>query len=336
MRKKAILAGAAAAVLAAGVAHVVVRPAAPTAVAAPAGPVVSAPAAAAGAAAPAPAAPAPRSRPLPDVDIAPPPALAAIPVQKDFRAPSTVHASPVFPAPATSVLGGRDVMDPDDLAMLLHEFGGWSELYKAATADERGDLIVALDMGDGVRTQIEGLLPAETDSDLRAMMISRTDPEGFFDEGAEDAPVDEELVALLRAESATPVGREEWIARMQVAALAQEEFGVEMTRKAIAGHPDDAEVRLWASVLQLTLNRMVEGVSPQEVAAAEGFLYSRLASDSAGFSAQQRIQGYGALVFSSDPMVARDFLKDRMESETDAQARAALQQLVSALDRIAG
>jgi len=303
---------------------------APVAVASPAPQAVAAP--------PMPAPTVAEAAPLPEVEIAPPPSIPARAVERDFTASSTVHTAAIPPAPSVSAFGGRDIMDADDLAELLAEYGGWPNLYRAATSEERAELIVALDLGDGgVRGQIGGLLGLETDSDLRAMMISRTDPEGFFDEALEEAPVDEELIALLRAEAATPVERDEWIARMQVASLAQEAFGVEMTRRAIAEYPDDAVVRLWASALQLSLNRMVEGVEPQEAASAENFLFAQLGGEGAGrFSANERIQGYSALLFSSDPAVARDFLRDRIDRDPDPQAQATLRQLVELLDKVAG
>ncbi len=251
---------------------------------------------------------------------------------------TTVPAVPsrLVPAAETSVIGDRDILDDRDLRALLKEFGGWEALYRAGTEQERAELVVALGMEDKLRDELPNILPLEPDSDMRAMMLHRVAPKDYYEDLDPDTDVvDHELIALLELDLGTPLEKDEWLARLDLASIAQGEYGVEWTRRALrSGDPD---VEFLAAVLQVNLNKLTDVVSPAEARRAEDRLFETLGPESDGeWDVMQRIRGYQALMFSSDPDRTLEFYRERLSEERDPRGTEALGRFIETLESVYG
>ncbi len=242
----------------------------------------------------------------------------------------------LVPAPETSIIGDRNFHIDSELKKLLREFGGWEGLYRVATDQERAELIVAMGFEEELRNQIPNILPIEPDTEMRAMMIHRVDPEGYYDDVDPDVDmIDHELIELLELEMGTPSGTDEWLARLDLAAVLQGEYGVVWTRRAMES--GDRDVEYLAAILQVNLNKLTDSVTQREAHNAEDYLFDALGSDDGGtLNREQRIRGYTALLFASDRNRTLEFYQERVAEEEDPGVVERLDRLIKDLESILG
>ncbi len=231
----------------------------------------------------------------------------------------------------------EDLLDDDVVARLLEEFGSYAAIYEAVTPAQREELIDWLSGEEQLREYVGDLLPLERDSDLRAYMVRRVEPKGFWDgdENADDEDyVDSDLIAILDRPTDTPINAEEWMARTDLANLIDYDYTLQWTREARLAHPDDLSVNLQSASLTMTINSSIEGVSAGEVAAAEDYIRDSFTGPRAGeMTSDERVRGYFSLYWSEDRENTRDFYRERLEDEDDPRARQTLESLLDRLDR---
>ncbi|MFH0793577.1 MAG: hypothetical protein V2A74_06045 [bacterium] len=233
----------------------------------------------------------------------------------------------------------ESVTDPlkDDIADVIEAKGGVFPAYVEADAEGREDLIDYLVSEDTLRKELAQLLLSETDSELRAYMLERVDPEGYFDapddaggeEGAEDREpkVDEELKTVLDAAPLSEMGVAEWLARLDLALQVDDAYAVEWARKALREGPDDPHVRLLASSLVVSLSQSVGGLETEQLASAVENLFENIRSSDV--ESGERIRGYYALFMSSDQGRARHFLEEQLTREISAEEREVINSLLT-------
>lgn len=270
-------------------------------------------------------------------------------------------------APTRSTPAGEESVEPtqgdreapaaltdDEIAAAIKEKGGVIPAYVAAAPDHRADFIDFLSEGESLRESLPGLLALETDSDLRARMIEATVPEGYFDEaiavagGATPLPetgatgdspepslptpvIDTQLQALLDQAPLTPMKADEWIARLDLAAITDDAYGLSWVRKARDNAPADAPVQALASSYLLSFaqdDRL--DVTEDEQQWAVQTLCGALVADS--LNSDQRIQAYYALFSAPDRGQAREFLAGQRNEESDPVVRQTLDQLLDRWD----
>ncbi len=232
----------------------------------------------------------------------------------------------------------------EEIAKWIQDKGGIVAAYTAAGTEDRQEIIDYLMGEDKLRDQLAALLPIETDSDVRAYMLERVEPKGYFGEipgtaapeqtpndsettDEEEEKPDTELMALLDADPASPMNSAEWMARLQLAQMAGEEYGLKWVRKALAEGPDDPELRALASSLTITLASGLDSVTEQESGSAENYLREHLSDE--GLSADVKIQAYHALYFAKDREAAKAYLEQSVAREQDQRVVAVLRQLLA-------
>jgi hypothetical protein len=267
--------------------------------------------------------------------------------------PSTLHPvgqTPADTAPAPhaddtrSASSGRpnlpdladfNLLDTEDLAKLLEAYGSFEELYRAADGDQRLALAMYLAHEDAMRDYIGPLLAIEADSDMRAFLLMRTLPEGYFDEPDPENPFprDDDLMRILDSPMETPIELDEWMARMELALDLDYEYALRWVRDGQRLFPDNPEMQLLASTMLVNLGASLGTLSDTEVRAAEQSLYNSLSGPGAEqFTPGQRMRGYWALVFAQDRARTREFFNQRRAQETSPQVRDLLDNLLRQLD----
>lgn len=239
---------------------------------------------------------------------------------------------------------GELFLSDDEIAAAIRDKGGVAPVYLAASTSHREDIIDYLMSQDKLRDALPTLLPLENDSSLRAYMLERTIPKGYFDEAAPPSasgpgsqiepateestapPVDKDLEDLLDSPTSTPMNPEEWIARMDLALQTADAFGLQWARKARDEGPSDPGVQALASTTILNLAQSDPSVTADERSRAEQTLFDTLGAGSV--DPDQRIRAYYALYFAPDRNQARDFLDQRRSVETDPRARRTIEQLL--------
>ncbi len=231
----------------------------------------------------------------------------------------------------------EDLLDDDVVARLHEEFGSYSALYAAITPTQREELIDWLSGEDMLREEVGTLLPIERDSDLRAYLLRRVEPKGFWDgdeHADDDEYVDADLIAILDNPTDTAINSEEWMARMDLATLIDPEYALQWTRESRLAHPDDMSVNMLAATHTMTLASSIEGVTAGETAAAENYIRETFTGPRAGeLTSDERVKGYYALYWSPDREETREFYRGRLEHEDDPRARQTLEGLLERLDR---
>jgi hypothetical protein len=217
-------------------------------------------------------------------------------------------------------------LEDEEIERRITEQGGVLPAYLKATREEREFFLDYLMAEDRLRAELPRLLPVEQDSSLRAYMLERTDPLGYFDspEDADQPPVmDSELMVLLDSPAPTAMNSDEWAARVELAVQIDDDYGLRWVRRAWESGPDDAELRRLSASLLLNLGASIEGVSPAERERAEAYLYENLTLTDT--RADERIRGYQSLFFAPDRARARAFFEQRLSEESDPAARTALE-----------
>lgn len=232
-------------------------------------------------------------------------------------------------------LDEEDLFDPETLARLVAEYGGIPELYKALSEEQRMSLIDSLNLTDTLRDHIAGILPLEQSTDIRSFMLFRVQPNTF---GVSDDPqlqedVDYELMAILDQPTASPIGADEFIARMDLGTFMDSEYGLNWVRSAAAAYPEEMNVSVKAAELTLKIGATVDSVSSQERQQAQNHLMETLlAKESEKLPATERVSAYMGLYWSEDKKAALDFFKERLPLETDSKAQGKLQELIQRLE----
>lgn len=285
-------------------------------------------------------------------------------------------ATPAPPAPEPDDADNPSdelFLSDDEIAAAIRKEGGAGPVYSAASASHRRDIIDYLMAEEQLRENLPALLPLEDDSVLRAYMLERTIPKGYFDAAAavpmgtdspvatgeagdspdaakaaagnpsiDDGPeaaasvtVDTELQALLDQTPSTPMEADEWLARLDLALMTDEAFGLAWARKARDEGPGDASVQALAASILLNLAQGDPAIGDDEQHRAQQTLTDSLATAvSAGsIDPNQRIRAYYALYFAPLRVEARDFLTKQRALETDPHARQTLNQLLERWDK---
>lgn len=234
-------------------------------------------------------------------------------------------------------LAEEDLLDDDTVARLLERFGSYGELYKALTPAQREELIDWLQSEEKLRENLAEILPVERDSDLRAYLLRRVEPQGFWegDENSEDEDfVDTEMIALLDRPTDTPIKPEEWMARTDLAVITDMEYALTWTREAKRAHPEDLQVGMQAASMTMIIGASVDGVSKSEAQGAEEYLRSALAGEqAASLSSDEKVKAYHALYWAEDKEGARDWFRTQLAAEQDPRARQTLENLLARIER---
>ncbi len=249
------------------------------------------------------------------------------------------------------------VWTDEALEKLIEIEGSVRAAYQKCDRDGRESLIDYLMAEEKLRANLPDLLLSEADTDLRAFMLLRVEPEGYFASEEEEAGagageksganegkieadasssdeeeekvLDEELRALLDEKPSTAMGTEEWKARLELALLLGEDYAARWVRDALEQNPDNAEIRSLASLMLLNLAAAQEEFGPSEAREAQEYLcgnFEQIANP------QERIRAYQALLFSPDREAALVSLRARLGAEPDARARRALERVVAMLE----
>lgn len=260
-------------------------------------------------------------------------ALAGAPV------PGSLAPPPAPLPPMTTDEAGEDsdddsaatgFLEDEEIERRITQQGGVLPAYLKATGEEREFFVDYLMAEDRLRAELPRLLPIEQDSSLRAYMLERTDPAGYFDAPDDEnqpAAIDSELMVLLDSPAPTAMNTEEWVARVELAARIDDEYGLRWARRAWESGPDDAELRRLNASLMLNLGASIEGVTPDELRRAEAYLYENLLVTET--RADERIRGYQSLFFAPDRARARAFFEQRLSEESDPAARTALEVMLT-------
>ncbi len=240
-------------------------------------------------------------------------------------------------SPAYKEYLDEHINDPylDDIFIIqLIEEIGVEETYKRLKPEHRFDMIEYFQHEDKLRDNLAFLLEQETDSELRAFMLERTDPKYLFEETEGDStedPIDTELVDLLNAPTNSEISDREWLVRLDLAMLTDAQLASELARESWEKYPDNVEVRFQAAETMLKLAQSLDSVSPIERARAEEILYQEL-SDPGQYeiiNADLRIRGLHALYFATDKDRSRRFFQDQLERETDPRVRKVIETLLN-------
>lgn len=243
---------------------------------------------------------------------------------------AVAHASAARPN-----IAEYNLLDTEDLAKLLEAYGSFEELYRAADGEQRLALAMYLAHEDAMRDYIGPLLALETDSDMRAFLLMRTLPEGYFDEPDPENPFprDDDLMRILDGPMETPIELDEWMARMELALDLDYDYALRWIRDGQRLFPDNPEMQLLASTMLVNLGASLGTLSDTEVRTAEQSLYNSLSGPGAEqFTPGQRMRGYWALVFAQDRTRTREFFNQRRTQETSPQVRDLLDNLLRQLD----
>jgi len=230
----------------------------------------------------------------------------------------------------------EDFTDPEVVAKFLEEYGSIGDLYRAAPKESREELIDYLIDQEQLRAELASILPAEEDSAMRSYILDRVEPDGFFDsereEDLDNPEIDDELIALLENPTATPIGREEWLSRMELAHLIDDQYALNWVRDGLDVFPGDKDVALLAHALTLTIGATLGNLSNAELNRSSDYLYSTLGGAAfATYNSDQRIRAYYALYWVPDRSSSAAFYTATLAVETDPRARDVLTGLI---DRI--
>jgi len=230
----------------------------------------------------------------------------------------------------------EDFTDPDVVAKFLEEYGTIGDLYRAAPKESREELIDYLIDQEQLRAELASILPAEEDSAMRSYILDRVEPDGFFDsereEDLDNPEIDDELIALLENPTATPIGREEWLSRMELAHLIDDQYALNWVRDGLDVFPGDKDVALLAHALTLTIGATLGNLSNEELNQSSDYLYSTLGGAAfATYNSDQRIRAYYALYWVPDRASSAAFYTATLAVESDPRARDVLTGLI---DRI--
>jgi hypothetical protein len=291
------------------------------------------------------------------------------------RPPTAIPASAPEPGDADNPSEELFLSD-DEIAAAIQEKGGVVPVYAGASASHRQDIIDYLMAEEQLRDNLPALLPLETDTALRAYMLERTIPKGYFDDAksvpmgtdlaggtgeasrspdtpetafdasavvddaseAASAAIDGELQALLDQTPSTPINADEWLARLDLALMTDDAFGLAWARKAREEASGDVSVQALAASILLNLAQGDSTITDDEQQRAQQILTDSLASaGSAGtIDPNQRIRAYYALYFAPERVEARDFLTKQRALETDPRALQTLNQLLERWDQGGG
>lgn len=238
------------------------------------------------------------------------------------------------------ILGDRGLdelmlVDPDTVEKLLEEYGTLANLYAALSDEKRLQLIDYMLLTNQMRDNLEELLAMEENSDIRAFMISRVFPSGSANvQNNLFGTKDMELVGILDKPTETPIGSNEWIARMKLANLVDQEYALKWAQDASLAHPDDPHVMARAATLTLKIGSSVDNVSASDIREAEDYLRNNLpVGQGQEITADERVSAYYALYFSEDRGNTLDFFNEIVQTETDQRAQGVLNELIGLLER---
>lgn len=244
---------------------------------------------------------------------------------------------PYRPTPPPEGLYGPDYWleidffdDPEQLTLLVKELGGIAELYAVAPADVRMQLVEYLAFMDQLREHLPAILPIELDSDTRSDILMKVVPKDFFNMDVDGVPdLDQELVDLLDQPTPTPIDEDEWLTRLELARLVDDNVALRWARDAKAVFPNSPTVQLHASATLLQLAGGGTNVSSTEVQQARTYLDNRIrAEDWTQTSPSERVRAYHGLYWSGDPAAAIASYEAALAVEPDGQPRRVLEQLL--------
>lgn len=272
----------------------------------------------------------------------PPPPAPSAPVQPAVSAgevdPAPI-ADPVAPAatpvaiaaastPAPSLLG-YDLSDDRDVRQLVASMRSMGAVYAAATPDEREDLLGLLQSTGRLRRDLGELLPVESDSAARAMILGAVEPKGYFEGRANDP----ELEALLEAVPATPIGEAEWLARIDLAGrLSPAALERTLARLSTAGNETPA-TRLLADVWRAQSTETGPAARTRREAARQSLRGDFDAGAYDDVDASLAARGYQALATGPDAARDIDWMVSRLAREHRPAARDALARAIERLAR---
>lgn len=218
----------------------------------------------------------------------------------------------------------NDVTNPELLANHLRVHGESPfEFYTSLDVTRRTDLIMALNAADELQDHVAEFMVWEPNSGLRALFWQCLDPADFA--APEQPSSDPEMIALLDLPTVTPIGIEEWVARMEIACRVDPTIGREWVSSAQRAFPASNRIRFAASILILN-HGVADGIfTAEEMTAAAQALVGLLSSEQAGsWSAETRIRAYYALYFARDSDAVSTFFHQRQRIEPDPRAREVL------------
>jgi hypothetical protein len=244
---------------------------------------------------------------------------------------------PFRPTPPPEGLYGPDYWleidffdDPEQLALLVKELGGIADLYAVAPTDVRMQLVEYLAFMDQLREHLPAILPIELDSDTRSDILMKIVPKDFFNVDVDGVPdLDQELVDLLDQPTPTPIDEDEWLTRLELARLVDDNVALRWARDAKAVFPNSPTVQLHASATLLQLAGGGTNVSQTEIQQARTYLSDRIrAEDWTQTSPSERVKAYHGLYWSGDAASAAAVYEAALAVEPDGQPRRVLEQLL--------
>lgn len=233
------------------------------------------------------------------------------------------------------------LFDEEQLAELLEKYGSYAAIYQAANPTQRADLIDYLASEELLRDEIASLITDEEDPELRTYMWERVIPEGYFDADGEpmiddidsEEAIDEALKQLLDQPTKSPITKEEWLARMDLAHLIEDEYALNWIRDGLKVFPNDPDVNMLASTLTLNVAASTGNVPAQDSQRAADYIYEQLThGDRQHYDTDQRVRAYYAMYWAQDRGRTHAFYQQQLAHEQDPRARNVLQGLIDRLD----
>lgn len=249
-------------------------------------------------------------------------------IAKNFRPAEEV-------LPEALSLEEENLFDPQTVERLVDEFGSYAELYRALGDAQRQELIDFLNLKNELRDNIGELLEIEQNSDNRAFMLVRVLPDNTYGDDDENLfdTVDRDLINILDRPTETPIGDSEWIARMHLAQLTDQEYAMEWVRDASIAHPDNPGVNFIASTMTMKIGASIEGVSSGERLEAQQFLQDTLLGDQANsIPPDSRTSAYYGLYWADDKQATLNFYRERLNYEDNENARNTLLGLITRIE----